>query len=136
MSYCRFSSDDYRCDAYAYESCYGGFVIHVAGSKVLGWIPRIWNPPRRWYVEKDRSRFTRARYRAGCWLFLLTYRLQMRYLDVAPRRPLGLPFDGESFDAPEAAACADRLEWLRAQGYRVPQFAIDTLREEAREETP
>lgn len=134
MSYCRFSNDDFRCDVYAYESCHGGFVVHVAGNKVRGWIPRIWIPPRAWILQaKDPSRFKRMRYWVASRLSWLTYRIQMRYLDLAPRRALGLAFDGKSFDDSDAAACADRLEWLRLQGYRVPQFAIDNLRDEDRE---
>jgi len=33
MSYCRFSSDDFQCDVYVYESCHGGFDLHVAGRR-------------------------------------------------------------------------------------------------------
>lgn len=32
MSYCRWSSDDYQCDIYAYEA-EDGFVVHVASSR-------------------------------------------------------------------------------------------------------
>ncbi len=53
--------------------------------------------------------------------------LSMRLI---PLRPIGLPFDGKSFNDDTAAQCADRLSWLRAMGYSVPQYAIDTLRDE------
>ena len=37
MSYCRFSTDDFRCDFYAYEAD-DGYHLHVAGSRV------VWDP--------------------------------------------------------------------------------------------
>ena len=40
MSYCRFSSDDYGCDAYVYEDVSGGFTIHLAGRRYLGDVPK------------------------------------------------------------------------------------------------
>ena len=38
--------------------------------------------------------------------------------------------DGRSFFDDSAAQCADRLELLRQEGLRVPQYAIDSLRSE------
>lgn len=35
MSYCRWSSDDFDCDVYAYEHCDGGWAVHVAGSRYV-----------------------------------------------------------------------------------------------------
>ena len=52
-------------------------------------------------------------------------------LKLIPMRKIGLPEDGETFNDATAEECADRLEYLRALGYRVPQYAIDALREEA-----
>lgn len=46
-------------------------------------------------------------------------------------REIGLPMDGKAFNDETAEACAGRLEALRTLGYRVPQYAIDALREEA-----
>ena len=37
----------------------------------------------------------------------------------------------DAFSDPTPSDCADRLEGLRAKGYRVPQYAIDRLRREA-----
>jgi hypothetical protein len=130
MSYCRFSSDDFRCDVYAYEHCYGGFMVHVAGNKTIGYVPRVWHPPRAWITERAESGWRMWRYKAASHLSWATYRLQMLYLERAPRRDLGLAHDGESFCEPDAGACADRLLSLRDAGYRVPQYAIDALRME------
>ena len=35
MSYRRWSSDDFQCDVYVYESVAGGFVTHVAANRVV-----------------------------------------------------------------------------------------------------
>lgn len=38
--------------------------------------------------------------------------------------------NGEDFNDPTPGDCADTLEELRKQGHKVPQYAIDELREE------
>jgi len=43
---------------------------------------------------------------------------------------LSLPSAGMSFNDATPGDCADRLEALRAEGFDVPQHAIDALREE------
>ncbi|MNG24402.1 hypothetical protein D3C84_1091230 [compost metagenome] len=65
--------------------------------------------------------------------FMARHQKVMAMVDAADRIPIGLPHDGEDFDDQTADACADRLEYLREVGYRVPQYAIDQLREEAKE---
>lgn len=47
---------------------------------------------------------------------------------------IDLPNAGKSFNDPTPGQCADRLEALRAEGFDVPQYAIDELREEDAEE--
>jgi hypothetical protein len=115
MSYCRWSSDDFGCDVYVYEDVSGGWTTHVARFKVLGEIPKI--PP----MTGDPA-----------WpeLFLPAYNAQMAYLETAQRAPIDLAHDGESFNDPTPGQCAERLQWLCELGYKVPQYAIDELREE------
>jgi len=120
MSYCRFSTDDYQCDVYCYESVGDFFAIHVAGSRYVYDEPL---PPRipfdqehlKEWIERDR--------------------VVMSMVSRARLEPIGLPHDGESFDEPTAAVAAERLEYLRDLGYRVPQGAIDALRAEVSEDT-
>lgn len=113
MSYCRFSSDDFKCDVYCYE---GGseFVVHIAGNRVLGDIPTT--PP-----------LTKETIPA----YMEAHKAQMEFLETCQRAPIDLPHAGESMGFDDAGACADGLEMLRGLGYNVPQYAIDTLREEA-----
>lgn len=116
MSYCRWSSEDFQCDVYAYESVHGGFMVHVAGNRVLFTEPL----PEEVPLDKDNIE-----------AFMARHQKVMAMVDAAERVPIGLPHDGVDFCETSAADCADRLESLRALGYRVPQYAIDCLREEA-----
>ena len=49
MSYCRFSTDDFRCDFYAYEAR-DGYHLHVPGSRVM------WDPPQSPYRPESLQR--------------------------------------------------------------------------------
>jgi hypothetical protein len=131
MAYCRFSSDDFRCDVYCYEHCDGGFVTHVAANTSRGWIPRVLRHPPLSVITRRRENLWRAAvYHLWSFGWSLSYRAQMKYLAIAPRRALGLPYDGQTFHDATPGDAADWLEHLRRCGYRVPQYAIDGLREE------
>lgn len=147
MSYCRWSSMNWRCDVYVYEDVAGGWTTHVAGNRkiirpvpdLLGCKLSMWL--HRWSgVYWDRSarevrypsRWRKALYTPWsgfvCWWHDWVH---LGTLRLIPRRPIGLPFDGETFGDETAAECADRLVWLRSLGYVVPQSAIDALRAES-----
>lgn len=137
MSYCRFSSDDFRSDVYVYEHVFGGIAIHVAGNKPRGWIPRIWKIPHQHIVIDDQpaTRWERLRYKLHLWAFLTTYRLQQRYLRLAPRRfYTDRPFAGESFYGLSYDEAIERLMELEEYGYRVPDGVINRLMDDEREQ--
>jgi len=115
MSYCRWSSDDFRCDVYVYEDVCGGWTTHVAGNRIVGEIPRVPD-----ITTAPQDEWARA------------YQKQTAFLDGAKHEPIGGPHDGETFNDPSPSECADRLDSLRADGYTVPQHAIDELRDEAK----
>lgn len=117
MSYCRWSSDDYQCDIYAYEA-EGGHVIHVASKRYKFKGPL---PPTVSHVED------------GLDAWFARHNEVMRMTREADTVEIGLPHDGESFSPDGPGECADELERLRECGYNVPQYAIDTLREEQAE---
>jgi hypothetical protein len=118
MSYCRFSNDDFQCDVYCYEDIRGGYTTHVARSRL------VFDGPLPEKVPLEDF---------GAWC--KRHEVIMNAVRDAERKAIGLPFDGEEFSDPTAAECASRLEWLRGLGYNVPQYAIDSLREEAEEES-
>jgi len=140
MSYCRFSSNNFWCDVYVYEDVNGGWTTHVAANRhVIRPIPKIpwhWMPRLGRYDNATRrviypNRFVAAV--AWVWLRILVAsdRLHFWSVGVFPRRKIGLPHDGAMFNDDTPAGCVVRLEELRAFGYKVPQYAIDALREEA-----
>lgn len=118
MSYCRWSTNDFRCDIYCYESCNGGWDIHVA--RLRHRLNRLPSP-----VPFDPDNFT-------AWFE--RHKKVMEMVHRARHYPIGLPHDGESYNEPTAADAANRLIQLKRVGYNVPQFAIDALLEEASEE--
>lgn len=130
MSYCRFSSDNWWSDVYVYQSA-GGWITHVAGMRgVIRPVPDIISCSfSAWLCGRGG-----AAYKAWIRFALLWQRFLHRpSLRLIPMRPIGLPHDGETFTADTPSECADTLECLRSLGYRVPQRAIDALREEAGE---
>lgn len=145
MSYCRWSSDNFRCDVYVYESVHGGWETHMAGRRRLfAPIPDLigcrvsmvlYNRAGIAWDEEQRKPIyprTLACYVYRAWLYFTIgfYRLHALSLRLIPLRPIGLPHDGECFVDATPGECADRLERLRAMGYRVPQSAIEALRSE------
>ena len=107
MSYCRFSDDDWRSDIYAWEGD-GGYVTHVAATRILGDVPPL--PPLQTTPSKQ-------------WMD--AHRVQMAFLHVAEREPIDLPSAGKSYVDGDLNAFIARLSALRAEGFHVPQSAID-----------
>lgn len=118
MSYCRWSTDDFQCDIYCYESCSGGWDIHVA--KVRHRLKNL-PPPVPFDPDNLKAWFER-------------HEKVMKRVSRARRYSIGLPHDGESFNEPTALDAANRLIALKGDGYNVPQDAIDALLEEAEDE--
>ena len=115
MSYCRWSNDDYQCDVYCYADVSYGYVVHVARNRP------VFNEPLPPPETDTRKWFERHQ----------TVSEMMRR---ATHRKIGLEYDGETFATGTAVEMAETLEMLRGKGYMVPQYAIDALREEAKEE--
>lgn len=113
MSYCRWSSDNWRCDLYCYAHCDGGYTTHVAGNRVVGDIPP--EPELRSPLPDD---------------FMQKHNAVMDFLKDAERAPIGLPHDGETFSDPDLRSFLERLVTLRAAGYNFPDYVLDDVREE------
>jgi len=119
VAYCRWSSANWRCDVYCYASVSGFWVTHVANNRVVGEIPNAgaWDDYIAGRIDAEQ--------------FVACHRVQMDWLATAPREPIGLPHDGESFDDPGPAEMRARLVELRALGYCIPDHVFDDLAEEA-----
>lgn len=114
MSYCRWSSDNWKSDVYCYANVSGAWTTHVAGMRVVGDIPQVdWG---LWHSDPDKM-----------WE---QYEAQHKFLEDCKRAPIGLPQDGETFDDAGPPEMLERLLWLRGLGYNVPETALEELREE------
>lgn len=138
MSYCRLSSDNFRCDVYVYGS-ETGWVTHVAGRQ-YAWplLPSaFWAYMAftrwagvRWDTLGPRRRVATWGFRLLRRIFLVWERLQTLWQSWTPLVPIRRPHAGQAFCDPTPQACADRLVSLRALGYRIPDAAIRRLRDE------
>lgn len=116
MSYCRFSSDDFRSDVYCYAHVYGGYCTHVAMCRID--FTNIELPPPETEPEAWAKR----------------YMIVQDLLDGAPRVAIGLSRDGQTFMYASAEDARALLISLREEGYHVPQSALDRLAEEIQDE--
>ncbi|HEX3862744.1 MAG TPA: hypothetical protein VHY35_13720 [Stellaceae bacterium] len=117
MSYCRWSSDDWRCDLYCYEDVSGGWTTHVANLRRVGNIPKVdWN-----LLSTDVRKFNRQ------------YAAQRASLDKMELVNIGLPHDGETFHDYSLEDFRDRITMLRDAGYSCPDYVLEEIDEEIQE---
>lgn len=111
MSYCRFSSANWRSDVYVFEHCYGGWQIYVAGNRVVGDIPEEGS-------LDDIDDFVKK------------HKVVMDFLGSAEREKIDLPYAGEGINMPTAKDAAEKLRELEKLGYFIPEGVIDELETE------
>lgn len=112
MSYCRWGSDNWKSDIYCYEGVNGKIHIHVAANR------RLNVPEANWTEDKTIEQYMEE------------LRIQSKYLETAELIPIGLAWDGESFECDDYQEALDVLLNLQDYGYYVPQFAIKCLKGE------
>ena len=120
MSYCRFSTDDFNCDLYAYESD-AEFVIRVAASRHVGDCPSV-----------DWDGFMASRVNEQT--IVDQQNAQIAWLRTCTREPIAIAGAGESFYEPDLAAFKARLLDLRSLGFRFPDEVLATVDEEIAEQ--
>jgi hypothetical protein len=122
VSYCRWSSDDWKSDVYVYEDVDGYWSIHIAGRRVVFAepLPPPVTLPHPFTEEQFHAWWERSE-------LVAAIRDRSEMVDI------GLPHVGETFEEPTPGAAADRLAYLRGLGYHVPDGVIKTLREEQTE---
>ena len=113
MSICRWSSMDWSCDLYCYES-EQGYVTHVTVNRTVGDIPKVDPSLFLDHTEENEQEFFRQ------------HKAQMKFLETAERRPIGLKYDGQTF-YDDKETLLSRLEMLRAEGYRFPEITEEDL---------
>lgn len=124
MSYCRWSTDDFRCDLYIYENVSGCWTIHVAGNRLVECPPKTYEYPEehKVYQTETRNCFSITREGADAW--------QKWEEENNKRETIALPYAGETFDLASPGECADKVEELTALGYCVPDYVAVDLRED------
>lgn len=137
MSYCRFSSDNWRSDVYCYASN-NGYTTHVAGSRIAGNMPIVeWPKLGRTYPPNTPLADMDPHDQDEVLRFAEQHKMQMAFIDCAKHVPIDLPHAGDSFDDPDLESFRDRLLMLRELGYSVPQYVFDDIAEEiAERDTP
>jgi len=118
VSYCRWSTDDFRCDLYVYEGNWA-YTAHVADRRYVYTEPLPPAPDLTPPFTEDKMAAWMDRYEAA-----KTIR------DRTPLVPIGLSFDGQTLNRDSPGEMADLLVELAAQGYRFPCEVIVELREE------
>ena len=122
MSFCRFSDDDFRCNFYAYGDSAGGYVLHVAASRVN------WEPPERNpYRLDETSDMTEDEFRA-------VHVEYHRRLEDSPRSKIDLPGAGETFRFDTLREMRDRMKEFMDLGFRAPDWLLPSLEGEIEEE--
>ena len=111
MAYCRWSSDDFQCDIYAYPAD-DGVTVCVARY-------RYSTPPAR--RSENTTRFRR----------LERHQAIHALLEDAPLIPIDLPYAGEWRGGLSPAEAAEWLTELRELGYNFPVDVIDAILEDA-----
>jgi hypothetical protein len=122
MSYCRWSSDGFQCDVYAYEDVYGGFTVHVAANRrprrVTDWLDGT-DPHDPDFVAKIQGNCQKQR----------------EELDDPTNQPqpIGGPVDGESYHCDTLEELLECLTTLRDAGYKVPAVTLSSIQDEINE---
>lgn len=123
MSYCRFSSDDFRSDLYVYASADDLFVIHVAGSRWAQIPPPEYHYPEEHRVyEGEHGGFHLTPEGVAAWRAWQDE--NWKFIDI------DLPHAGEEFRLSSPGECADKIEELGRLGYYYPERAVARLRAE------
>ena len=119
MSYCRFSSDDFRSDVYIYADANGGYTTHVASHRYDGDIPSVAaafdNP---FDAQRAADMFA----------------AQSDFLQSTTMTEIGGPFDGQTFHDGTLGELLARMNELGTAGYRVPADAIAAVKREIEQE--
>ena len=103
MSYCRFSSDNFKSDIYLYDS-QNGLTLHIAGNRIIG------EPPA--YSLADIAKLNDHKegspeYQAIFDKFMANKKAHNDFMDTVKREPITLEHAGETFNFGECDECVE-----------------------------
>ena len=126
MSYCRWSSDDYKSDLYCYQDVNGGWTTMVASHKIVGKIPQadkyFDRAFRQGASKEDTDAWEKAR------------KEQHNFLEKAEHQPIGLSCDGEIYNDATLEDFLERVTNLIDMGYNAPNHLIKRIKREMKED--
>lgn len=117
MTYCSWSTDDYRCDLYAYATG-GSWCIHLAPNRIAGDVPRV-------------PGFDAMQAAGRSWAEAKSQ--QLDFIRKAERIDIDLPHAGGRFVEKDIGSFEKRLMELRGLGYRFPDTVLTAVRAEMSE---
>ncbi len=123
MSYCRWSSDDFGCDIYAYAAVGGSYMVHVKASRRVGPLAR-----HPLILSLLNGQLSNEQWEDA-------YRVWNESMDSAAHVPIGLACDGESYSLDTLEDLDAKLRELRAMGYCYPDDVLEVIAEEMAEES-
>jgi hypothetical protein len=126
MAYCRWSCMNGYCDAYVYEDAHGGWTTHLAGVRWPEGAPESGMDAMFYAMNAECSNDEVAQ------AYKDAQQARDDWNKQNPPQPIEHPEAGASFNHDTPGECAENLERLRKEGFRVPDWAIDELREEER----
>lgn len=115
MSYCRWSSDDWKSDIYLYYSVSECWVIHIAKNRIVGDIP---STKEYEFISKE---------------WFQAHHRQSEFLKTCERENIDLVYAGEDFYCQTIDLTIDKIQELIEIGYNVPDYVILNLLEEKAE---
>ena len=123
MSYCRFSTDSFRCDFYAYESVGDFFALHVAGYRVPEDTP--WELPLPIHNTDAESDEWKA--------WFESHKALMDHLSTSKRIPIDNPHAGQTYSFDTLREMYEFMLVLEGEGFVFPQCAKDRIEAELME---
>ena len=113
MAYCRWSTNDFTCDAYIYQDATDDkYIIDVSVNRMV--------------VSELNTKICQIAAHKGYMRTFLKY-------GFPERVPIDLPFAGTRLYANTPGECAARVRELVALGYNIPEYVAETLLDEQRE---
>lgn len=119
MSLCRWSSDYWRSDVYAYESCHGGVEVHVASThlvvpdEAIAALPPFPDPGSPGWVEE----------------FMAWKQAENEARDAASSVPVPPAWAGRSFTVHDVDELVSLLERMKTDGVWVPDFLMEAVKD-------
>lgn len=117
MSYCRFSSDNFKCEVYCYEGI-DGFHVIIARKKFKD----IKNAPHVDYINDYNIDEV-----------LIQHKNFNDWMETAEEVDIGLPEDGEHYVFGDVHQAYEKMKQLKEMGYYIPVYTMEILKEDAEE---